>query len=200
MRSSAAVVLASLAILAATPASAHAPRFACAKSALPTDGVRCAGSPDGDEPIIRIGSKDSRDTADSASFEPKFRPPDGRTKALLVRLFKGLSASHQDLSPPFLLTDTPEAPTIAWVRTADDEPPFLFVLPGAEYCGASDCLILGYRQTPAGWTKVYEAFGGDSIRVLAAKTKGHRNIRQMEAGASEARTWRWTGDRYATAE
>jgi hypothetical protein len=85
-----------------------------------------------------------------------------------------------------------------WIRAANDEPPFLFVMPGGGYCGAANCLILGFRKTTGGWIRVYSQFGGESIEVLDAITNGYHDLRQWE-DTTEI-TSHWDGNAYATAD
>ena len=140
------------------------------------------------ERIARTESLDgNREFADVKSFEPEFGLPDGRTEAILSQVLKG----------------APKHPKTSWVRIADGEPPFLFVLPGSEYCGASDCLILGFRQTATEWKKVYEVFGGEGVSVLDTETNAHKDICQSEsrgAGASVRKTSHWIGEKYGKPE
>jgi hypothetical protein len=76
----------------------------------------------------------------------------------------------------------------------------LFVLPGWEYCGASNCVVVGYRQAPHGWEQIYDGFGGDGILVLKTRTKDHYDIVQSLSqgmGSRLRQVSMWTGSRYA---
>jgi hypothetical protein len=72
-------------------------------------------------------------------------------------------------------------------------------MPGGGYCGASNCLILGFCQYTGGWRRVYAQFGGDGLEVLSTSTKGHRDLRQWEilgGGKSRESTSHWDGQAY----
>lgn len=85
-----------------------------------------------------------------------------------------------------------------WVTLVDGEPPYLFLMP-IDQCGASDCTISGYEHSDKGWHKIYQVFGGDSIKVLTTKTEDHSDIEQYESHGTNSyiiKTSHWHGQEY----
>jgi hypothetical protein len=91
----------------------------------------------------------------------------------------------------------------AWVRVADTEPPFLFVMLQGSYSGSGRCAIYGFRNIKDMWQRVYFHAGGEGIFLLDTSMKLHRDIRQYEqvgAGQAIESISRWDGSVYREAK
>lgn len=123
-----------------------------------------------------------------------FSAPDAKAQAVIIAMLG--AKYHQDkLDESMSLV---AASTAAWVQVSDKEPPFLFVIV-QPYCGASDCMIFGYRNSAGKWNKVYQLFGGDGLEVLDSGSKGYRDLRQYESqgeGKTLVLTSHWIDERY----
>ena len=120
----------------------------------------------------------------SHAISISFKEPDTAAKTAIVQLPEKYST-----------TDIQSM----WIKLAANEKPYLFILP-ADKCGASDCTIVGYKNTSKGWVKVYEVFGGDGLEILDRKTKKHNDIEQYESrGSGEyiVKTSKWNNGKYA---
>ena len=132
-----------------------------------------------------------------AAEEARFTAPGKNLRALVRRLLTE-EFSRPD-STYELVPDPARHALTAWARIENSAPRYLFVLPGGGYCGATNCLILGFRKTASGWIRVYSQFGGDGIEVLDTSTNGHRDLRQWEGSAGEGMvviTSHWSGSAY----
>lgn len=116
---------------------------------------------------------------------------------------KDISFSAPDAKARVAISTLPEdfAPDTqaAWVDIVKEAPPYLFLMP-IEKCGASNCIIYGFRPSSGGWTKIYEVFGGDGFIIPGTLTENHHDIVQYESqgsGSYVVKTSRWQGDRYA---